>query len=82
MNADVEAFLEECRRDPFFRNDSKAIDHIEEIFEEYYLAGDDNPAWQDIWDRIRKIATQKDKPLMEQFEALVPILREIADRLD
>jgi hypothetical protein len=31
MNADVDRFLEECRADPFFRNDTKAVDQIEEV---------------------------------------------------
>jgi hypothetical protein len=76
MDADVERFFEECRADPYFRERPTALDRLEDTFEKFYRAADDYPAWQDIWDRIREIVTQK-KPLIERFKVLVPIVQEI-----
>ena len=81
MNADVQRFFEECRAEPFFQDKPSALDHMEEGFDKFYRAGDDNPAWQDIWDRIREVVTRQ-KPLIERFKALAPILQEIHDLMD
>jgi hypothetical protein len=76
MDADVERFFEECRADPWFRDQPEALKGHEEIFEEFYLAGDESPEWQEIWDRIREVVTRKE-PLMERVKALIPILEKI-----
>jgi hypothetical protein len=76
MDADVERFFEECRADPWFRDQTEALKGHEEIFEEFYLAGDESPEWQEIWDRIREVVTRKE-PLMERVKALIPILEKI-----
>lgn len=78
MNSDVVRFLEECRADPFFRNDPKAIDQIEEILMKFYREADKSPAFQDFWDRLRSIVTRK-KPLMDRFQALVPLIRKLIE---
>jgi hypothetical protein len=40
MDADVERFFEECRADPWFRDQPEALKGHEEIFEEFYLYPD------------------------------------------
>ena len=55
------------------------IDAIEERFESFYLAGDELASWQDIWDRIREVVTQKE-PLMERAKALISVLEEMQTR--
>jgi hypothetical protein len=81
MDADVESFLDECRADPWFREQPGALDHTEEMFEKLYREGDESAKWQEVWDRIREIVTRK-VSLFERFKALFPILQEIRDSLD
>jgi hypothetical protein len=78
MNSDVDRFLEECRADPFFRNDSKAIDQIEEVLIKFYREADESPAFQDFWDRLRSIVTRRE-PLMDRLQALVPVIRKLIE---
>jgi hypothetical protein len=82
VNADVERFIEECRADPWFRKDPEGLDHMEEVFETFYRAADETPAWQDFWDRIREIVTQRNRSLNDRFAVLVPIMAEIIALLD
>jgi hypothetical protein len=76
MNSDVDRFLEECRADPFFRNDPKAIDQIEEVLTKFYREADESPAFQEFWDQLRSIVTRRE-PLMDRFQALVPLIRKL-----
>jgi hypothetical protein len=55
----VEHFLEECRADPFFQDNPNGVDRIEDLLTRFYHEADESPAWQELWDRMRGIITQK-----------------------
>lgn len=74
MNEDVERFLEECRADEFFQNNPNGVDRIEDLLTKFYHEADESPAWQELWDLIRGIITQK-TPLIERFEELLRLLK-------
>jgi hypothetical protein len=78
MNADVDRFLEECRADPFFRNDTKAVDQIEEVLIKFYREADELPAFQAFWDQLRSIVTRRE-PLMDRFQSLLPLIQKLVE---
>jgi hypothetical protein len=78
MNADVDRFLEECRADPFFRNDTKAVDQIEEVLIKFYREADESPAFQAFWDQLRSIVTRRE-PLMDRFQSLLPLIQKLVE---
>jgi hypothetical protein len=74
MNEDVERFLDECRADPFFQDNPTGVDRIEDLLTKFYHEADESPAWQELWDRMRGIITQR-TPLIERFEELLLLLK-------
>jgi hypothetical protein len=51
---EIEAFVEECRRDPWFQSHHEVVDRLESVLTKFYLAGE-GPEWQAIWDQVHAI---------------------------
>jgi hypothetical protein len=51
---EIEAFLDECRADPWFQSRPEVVDRLESVLTKFYLAGD-GPEWQAIWDRVQAV---------------------------
>jgi hypothetical protein len=51
---EIEAFLDECRADPWFQSHPEVVDRLESVLTKFYLAGE-GPEWQAIWDQVHAI---------------------------
>jgi hypothetical protein len=51
---EIEAFVEECRRDRWFQSHPEVVDRLESVLTKFYLAGE-GPEWQVIWDQVHAI---------------------------
>jgi hypothetical protein len=45
---EVEAFLDECRADPWFQGHPEVVDRLESVLTKLYLDGE-GPEWEAIW---------------------------------
>jgi hypothetical protein len=45
---EIEAFLDECRADPWFQSHPEVVDRLESVLTELYLDGE-GPEWEAIW---------------------------------
>jgi hypothetical protein len=48
---EIEAFLDECRADPWFQSHPEVVDRLEGVLTNFYLSGE-GPEWQVIWDQV------------------------------
>jgi hypothetical protein len=60
---EIEAFLDECRADPWFQSHPEVVDRLESVLIKFYLAGED-PEWQAIWDQLHTILVRTPKRLL------------------
>jgi hypothetical protein len=51
---EIEAFLEECRADPWFQSRPEVVDRLESVLTKFYFAGE-GPEWQAIWDQVHAV---------------------------
>ena len=50
---EIEGFLDECRADPWFCERPTLLGRLEEVLTKSSRAGDENPEWQAICERVR-----------------------------
>jgi hypothetical protein len=51
---EIEAFLDECRADPWFHSHPEVVDRLESVLTKFYFAGE-GPEWQAIWDQVHAV---------------------------
>jgi hypothetical protein len=71
---EIEAFLDECRADPWFQGHPELVDRLESVLIKFYPAGDD-PAWQAIWDQLHAILAKKTDTPVDRCQALAVVLQ-------
>jgi hypothetical protein len=71
---EIEAFLDECRADPWFQSHPELIDRLENVLTNFYLAGED-PEWQAIWAQLHTILMRTTDPPVDRCQALAEVLR-------
>jgi hypothetical protein len=70
---EIEAFLDECRADPWFQNHPEVIDRLESVLTKFYLAGED-PARQAVWDQLHTILMRTTDTPVARCQALAEVL--------
>jgi hypothetical protein len=71
---EIEAFLDECRADPWFESHPEVINRIESVLTKFYFA-DEGPEWQAIWDQVRAVLERKTDTPVERCQALAVVLQ-------
>jgi hypothetical protein len=71
---EIEAFLDECRADPWFQSHPEVVDRLESVLTKFYLAGE-GPEWQAIWDHVQAILESKTDTPVDRCEALAVVLQ-------
>jgi hypothetical protein len=67
---EIEAFIDECRADPWFQSHPEVVDQLESVLTKFYFAGE-GPEWQAIWDQVH---TKTDTPV-ERCQVLAAVLQ-------
>jgi hypothetical protein len=71
---EIEAFLYECRADPWFQSHPELVDRLESVLTKFYLAGED-PAWQAVWDQLHTILMRTTDTPVDRCQALAEVLQ-------
>jgi hypothetical protein len=71
---EIEAFLDECRADPWFQNHPEVVDRLESVLTKFYFAGE-GPEWQAIWDQVHAVLERKTDTPVERCKALAVVLQ-------
>jgi hypothetical protein len=73
---EIEAFLDECRADPWFQGRPELVDRLESVLTELYSAGEDR-VWQAIWDQVQAVLERKTDTLVVRCQALAVVLQSV-----
>ena len=76
MMDEIEAFLDECRADPWFQSHPEVIDRLESVLTKFYLAGEDSE-WQAIWDQLHTILVRTTDTPVYRCQALAEVLQAV-----
>jgi hypothetical protein len=71
---EIEAFLDECRADPWFHSHPEVVDRLESVLTKFYFAGE-GPEWQAIWDQVHAVLERTADTPVERCQALSVVLR-------
>jgi hypothetical protein len=71
---EIEAFLDECRADPWFHSHPEVVDQLESVLTKFYFAGE-GPKWQAIWDQVHAVLERKADTPVERCQALAVVLQ-------
>jgi hypothetical protein len=71
---EIEAFLDECRADPWFESHPEVVERLESVLTKFYFA-DEGPEWQAIWDQVRAVLERKTDTPVERCQALAVLLQ-------
>lgn len=74
MNPEIERFLDECRAEPWFRDNPAVLEGVETFLAKVYHSADDDPDDQALCDRICEIIGKTDQPLHDRYVALRDLL--------
>jgi hypothetical protein len=74
---EIEAFLDECRADPWFLSHPEVVDRLEGVLTEFYLAGEGSE-WRAIWDRVHAVLERTTETPIDRCEALAAVLQSVA----
>jgi hypothetical protein len=70
----IEAFLDECRADPWFQGHPEVVDRLESVLTKFYFAGED-PEWQAIWDQVHAVLERTTDTPVDRCQALAVVLQ-------
>jgi hypothetical protein len=73
---EIEAFLDECRTDPWFQSRPDLVDRLETVLTNFYLAGE-GTEWQAIWDQVHSILERTSDALVDRCQALAEVLQSV-----
>jgi hypothetical protein len=73
---EIEAFLDECRADPWFQSHAGLVDWLESVLTKFYLSGE-GPEWQAIWDQVHAVLERTNDTPVDRCEALAVVLRSV-----
>jgi hypothetical protein len=71
---EIEAFLDECRADPWFQSHPEVVDRLESVLTKFYFAGE-GPEWQAIWDQAHAVLERKSDTPVDRCQALAVVLQ-------
>jgi hypothetical protein len=71
---EIEAFLEECRADPWFQSRSEVVDRLESVLTKFYLAGE-GLEWQAIWDQVHAVLGRTTATPVDRCQDLAVVLQ-------
>jgi hypothetical protein len=70
---EIEAFVDECRADPWFQSHPEVVDRLEGVLTKFYLA-DEGPEWQAIWDQVQAVLERTTDTPVDRCQALAAVL--------
>jgi len=73
---EIEAFVEECRGDPWFQSHPEVVDRLESVLTKFYLAGE-GPEWQAIRDQVHAILERFADTPVDRCQALAVVLQDV-----
>jgi hypothetical protein len=71
---EIEAFLEECRADPWFQSRREVVDRLESVLTKFYLAGE-GLEWQAIWNQVHAVLGRTTDTPVDRRQALAVVLQ-------
>jgi hypothetical protein len=69
---EIEAFLDECRADPWFRRRTDAVARLESALKSYLAA--EGAEWQGIWDEVKAILERRTDTPVDRCHTLALVL--------
>jgi hypothetical protein len=69
---EIEAFLGECRADPWFQSHPELIDRLESVLAKLYLEGE-GPEWEAIWDQVCTVLERTTDAPIDRCQALAVV---------
>jgi hypothetical protein len=73
---EIEAFVNECRADPWFQSHPEVVDRLESVLTNFYLAGE-GPEWQAIWDQVHAVLERTTETPVDRCQALAGVLQRV-----
>jgi hypothetical protein len=73
---EIEAFLDECRVDPWFQSHPEVVDRLESVLTKLYLDGE-GPEREAVWDQICTVLKGTGDPPVDRCQALAKVLQGI-----
>ncbi len=71
---EIEAFLDECRDDPWFQSHPELVDRIETVLTKLYLDGE-GPEWEAVWDQVCTVLKRTLDAPLDRCRALAAVLQ-------
>jgi hypothetical protein len=71
---EIEAFLDECRGDPWLQSHPELVDRLESVLTKI-LPGGEDPEWQAIWDQLHTIFARTTDTPIDRCQALAVALQ-------
>jgi hypothetical protein len=71
---EIEAFLNECRADPWFQSHPEVVDRLESVLTKFYFAGE-GPEWQAIWHQVRAVLGRTTATSVDRCRDLAVVLQ-------
>jgi hypothetical protein len=73
---EIEAFLDECRADPWFQSQPELADRLESVLTNLYFDGE-GPEWEATWDQVCAVLKRTSDTPMDRCQALAVVLQGI-----
>jgi hypothetical protein len=71
---EIEAFLDECRTDPWFQSHPELVDRLESVLTKFYLDGE-GPEWEAVWDQVQSVLKRTTDTPVDRCQALAVVLQ-------
>jgi hypothetical protein len=71
---EIEAFLGECRADPWFQSHPEVVDGLERVITRFYLDGE-GPEWEAIWDQVCTVLKRTSDTPVDRCQAPAVVLQ-------
>jgi hypothetical protein len=71
---EIEAFLDECRADPWFQSHPEVVDRLESVLTNFYFAGE-GPEWRAIWDQVHAVLGRTTATPVDRCQDLAVVLQ-------
>jgi hypothetical protein len=71
---EIEAFLGECRADPWFPSHREVVDRLESVITRFYLDRE-GPEWEAIWDQVCTVLKRTSDTPVDRCQALAVVLQ-------
>jgi hypothetical protein len=73
---EIEAFLDECRADPWFQSRPELVGRLESVLTKLYLEGE-GLEWEAIWEQVCTVLQRTSHTPVDRCQALALVLQSV-----